>query len=106
MAQIRIHFMVPADKSPAPHMVSGEPTGALPLATVLQQSIGHQNQAFVCACNPNIRLSNLDRGTGEPYCVACEQCWATEVWKKADAETPHPSLAGKPQEPPRRGGCC
>lgn len=84
--KIRIHFLVPTEKAPAPHMQSGEVrTGEKTLGNI------GQNRANACACNPTLVLSEWDRGTGDWWAVACRECGATEVFKEAVATIPHPS---------------
>lgn len=112
-----MHFLVPVPKAPAPHMVSGEPPGLLPLAEALRQSIGNQGQAYAPACNPKLIMNERHRGTGEPWAIlgivdgtpviapsTCPACLETEAWKKAILENPHPRARGPEEDAPE--GCC
>ena len=128
MAEFRMHFIVPSVKpvANAPHMVSGEPSGALPLASALRQQIGHQGQAFRCACSDKIILGEQHRGTGEHYgllaliggqpCIddsACPACVNSkefqEALEKFKAENDgrfHPNQPLPEQIVAKSAGCC
>ena len=100
--ELRIHFVVPAaagQAAPAPHHVSGNERIAV-------GQLGN-GKANVVACNPAIVLSEWDNGTGEPWQVACADCFQTEVFKIALAtEGGHPRTHGRPTETAVVPGCC
>jgi hypothetical protein len=82
----RIHYVIPGVKAPAPHHQSG----VIPLANGPAEALG-QGMISVCACDPNIILDDLNRGTDAPYAIACKACAETDVWKAAIRANPHPS---------------
>lgn len=100
---IRIHFLVPSDKAPAPHMTGGVVDTRDPRVGVLGTGVPH-----VAACNPAIVLSPTDMGTGEWWAVACRACGATELYKKAKETIPHPKRADQTgdQQVESMEGCC
>lgn len=123
-AKIRMHFHVPGP-APAPHMISGEPDGAIPLAQALREKIGHQGQGFRIACNHKLQTGEVHRATGEPWALlevinnqvainpdwACQDCLASKEWKEAyeawkleNDGRPHPHVAIPEQR--FNGGCC
>lgn len=124
MAKILMHFLVETKRPVAPHQVSGEPPGALPLASQLRQSIGHSGVAYAPVCNQAIVLGPNHRGTGEAHalltvvngqlCIPdhdfpgavtpCPACMATAEWKEALAANPHPQMPVA--EKNLKGGCC
>lgn len=118
MSRIVMHFLVPVQVAPAPHMVSGEPAGLRSLAEALQQPLGHQGQAYAPACNPKLRTDDTHRASGEPWALttvvngemvldpaACPECLRTEAWQKAIKDNPHPR-ARQPEPDEVKGGCC
>ena len=123
MAKIIMHFAIPTDRAPAPHMISGEPAGALPLASALREKIGHQGMGVRLACNEKLQTNETHRATGEPWALlelvrdgegnqipaigesTCQACLKTQEWKDAYAKAPHP-MAVKVEQQMQSGGCC
>jgi hypothetical protein len=121
-----MHYLVPVTVEVPPHQVSGEPAGALPLASALKQKFGHQGMKVGPACNPHLPIGETHRGTGEPWallivingqvCIPdgddpntvkpCQACMATKVWKDAYAANPHPQAAKAEKQVASSGGCC
>lgn len=124
---MKMHFLIPVapkEKAPAPHMVSGEPAGAIPLAAALREQIGHQGQPYRFACNPRGVTNEQNAGSGEPWalltvinnqvaipessCIACVNSkeWkdAYEAWKEDNDGRPHPTI--RLEEAASSGGCC
>jgi len=108
--RLRIHLHVPSASAPAAHMVSGELKGA-GISDLVKanggESIGHQGQAYVMACDPKIVQSEWDRASGEWHAVRCEECYATEAFQLARSLTRHPKEQAVDEEacaPPP--GCC
>lgn len=126
MAEIKMHFVIPAPSAPAPHMVSGEPAGAIPLARDLKQNIGHQGQSYRIACDPKLQTSERHRATGEPWALleivgnqvgigdwTCQACTKTKEWQEAYAAwkanndgRSHPNLKAPEEVVMQSGGCC
>lgn len=87
--KIRIHLHIASTTPAAPHMVSGEPSGAAPLARVMGP-IGRQGQAYRMACDPAIIQSQMDMATNEWWNVRCEECFQTDAFKTLAKSIPHP----------------
>lgn len=122
--QIVMHFAIPAVRAPAPHMISGEPPDALPLAEKIRASIGHQGQGYRLACDARLQTSEIHRATGEPWALlelvqdgqgnsipaigraTCRKCIETPEWKDAYAKTPHPMAVKAEDHAVKHGGCC
>lgn len=66
----KIHYLVPAADGP----VQSKPGGTT-------FKVG-KDQKYVVACDPTILLTDVHRGTHEPWNVCCALCEATEVYKK------------------------
>lgn len=127
MSDIKMHFVIPASLAPAKHMVSGEPSGVIPLAQALRQQIGHQGKSYRLACNPNLATNERHRASGEPWALlevingqvaigdsACQACIKSKEWQEAYQKfkdendgRPHPNLP-VPEEVVAKssGGCC
>lgn len=117
---IVMHYLIPVPKSPAPHMVSGEPTDPLlvEFAKNIKMKFGTKGLNSAPACNPNIVTGPVHRGSGEPWTllmrgpdgeiienpIGCPACRRTEAWKKAILESPHPQSQQHDDELPE--GCC
>jgi hypothetical protein len=80
MATFRVHFLI---TDPAGLNGSG-PMPPTPLGP-LKPHATHVR----AACDPNILLSEYERGSGEPWAVYCDACVQTEEYKKA--YYPHPN---------------
>jgi hypothetical protein len=120
--EIVMHFIVPAPvKAPAPHMISGEPN--VPALRTFAQAqggtFGHQGVNYSFACDPKLVSNDRHRGSGEPWALlavirneavidpsACPACLATEAWKKAIAENPHPLVRKEEVGAISQSGCC
>lgn len=126
MSEIRMHFVIPSVVAAAPHMISGEPSGAIPLARDLREKIGHQGQSYRFACNPRGVTNDVHRATGEPWALlevisgqvaysdsACLECVKTKEWIDAYAKwkaendnRPHPNVRVPEEVITKSGGCC
>lgn len=126
MADVVMHFIIPAQQAPADHMVSGEPAGALPLASKLREKVGHQGQAYRLACNPRLATSERHVGSGEHYALlelvggqpgisdsACPACINSKEWQEALAKfkeshegRAHPMQRLPEQVVAKSAGCC
>jgi hypothetical protein len=122
IGRFTIHFLVPVQKAPAPHMVSGGVEG-LKLPTQLRKfsdaiaNPAPSGQAYAPACNPKLASNELNIVSIEPWALlarinneavidpaACEACMATEAWQKAIVERPHPLI--REELAPSTAGCC
>lgn len=83
---LRIHFVVPGSRAPAPHHESG----IIPLKNGPAEALG-QGMISVACCDPSIVFDEQNSGTDAPYAIACKACAETEVWKAAIRANPHPS---------------
>lgn len=109
--KLRVHLHVPGTRSPASHMVSGEPAGTKPLteglaALGMDGRVGIQGQQNVMACNPGIVQSNLDRATGEWWAVQCEECFGTDIFQHLKNTIPHPKAPMDVEDAIAPQGCC
>jgi hypothetical protein len=74
----KLHFLVPDEKGP----IHSKPGGtAFPVGREMRSHI---------ACDPAMTLSEVHRGTGEPWLVVCTACQATEEFKKLYYPRPQP----------------
>ncbi len=80
LPRMRVHFLIPAEDGP---VVSGAKDSQIPLANKDQMPTH-----FVVACDASIVMSELDRGTGEPWCVRCDACMATKEFQERNRPKP------------------
>ena len=78
------------------HLLASVPKGAIQ---------GGGGREYVIACEPSLRLSDMDRGTGEPWAVRCDACRATEFFKAIDRPKPGTRQAAM-QMDADGSGCC
>lgn len=97
---IRVHFLIPADKAPAPHMTGGIVDLKEPRLGVLGTGIPH-----VAACDPTIVMDPANLGSSVWWGVACRACAATEAFKTAKATIPNPRESPASQVESMEG-CC
>lgn len=129
MPKITMHFVVPAKRAPAPHMVSGQVAGIKSLEEILKQAIGHQGMNVCLACDPTKVTSEFHAGSGEPWALlavvpdgdvthvaiapmACPKCLASPAWIEANKKfmeendgKNHPRQV-LPKVAPESAGCC
>lgn len=98
---IRIHYLIPAEAAPAPHMTGGVIETGEPRLGALGTGKPH-----VCACDPKVVLDEMNMGTGEWFAVACRACGATEAYKVAKETIPDPRAARGAGEVESMEGCC
>lgn len=103
---LRIHFLIPAERAAAAHMVSGEINNPAMMDLTGGVPFGHQGQGYVCACDPKIVMDAYDRGTGEPWAIGCIACSKTEIWKQSIKDNPHPRNVLPPTVAEFVEGCC
>jgi hypothetical protein len=88
----RIHYLVPAATGPVKSAPGGDVV-----------KIGSHGR-FVVACDPNLTMSDADRGTGETWGVRCKKCIATEIFKRN--RRPKPGQRSADFSEVVDNGCC
>lgn len=122
MADNKTHFLIPVERAPAPHLVSGTPSDG-PLRTLeqaIKSPIGNPGVAYAPACNPKLIPTHA---TGEAWALltvvngeavvppsACQACIDTDAWRDAYAKTPHWQVVeferAKAELEASKKGCC
>lgn len=104
MASFRMHFMVPLPTGP----IESKPGPDLPAEVQAVSGIAKFGTGgrYVIACDPSLRLTEVDRGTHVPYAVHCPKCKATEVFKALYRPHPRDVVADGEVETEQNPMCC
>ncbi len=106
-ATFRMHFLVPVPDGPIKSGTGPElPPEIQPL---LGRTLG-PGLRYVVACDPAIKLTEIDRGTHMAFAVMCPRCKAAEVYKAADKRHPKDMTPAhdeaETEDNPMAPGCC
>ena len=103
---LRIHLLVQDHAGPihSGGMNLNTPVGVVPVG---------QPASYRVACDPEILLDDLNRGTGEPWAVRCADCFQTPEFQKINRPKPGSdeanaragTVAAEDMTPPKPAPC-